>query len=293
MKKLFAAIATCAMTVACALTMTACTPAKPVKIIEVALSNEQYGVAVKKGDTELKTKIDEVLTALTGDGVEMDGKTVTFQSIYDAEIAATENEEWISIGAVKTKSTNRANEFVVVTNAEFAPFEYLVGNSFGGIDMQIAKIIANELNKELVVLHVPFENVPTTLTNNEADAALAGFTINPDRLVTMDFSIPYYNTTQYIAVAEDNDAFDGCTTEDDVIAVLKSLNGAKAGAATAQTGYFYLHGNEAFEFDGFSNIQTTAYPSIALAVKDLSNGKIQLVCGDKDTLTAAVKATNK
>ena len=293
MKKLFAAIAVCALTVACALTMTACAPTKQVKIIEIGLSNEQYGVAVKKGDVELKSKIDEVLTALTGDGVDINGKKVTFQSIYDAEIAATENEEWISIGAVKTKSTNRANEFVVVTNADFAPFEYMVGNSYGGIDMQIAKIIADQLNKELVVLHVAFESVATTLTNNDADAALAGFTINSDRLITMDFSIPYYNTTQYIAVAEDFDAFNDCKTEDDVVTVLSSLTGAKAGAATAQTGYFYLHGNESFEFDGFKNINTTAYPSIALAVKDLANGKIQLVCGDKDTLTAAVSEVNK
>ena len=66
MKKLFAAIAVCALTVACALTMTACAPTKQVKIIEIGLSNEQYGVAVKKGDVELKSKIDEILTAICG-----------------------------------------------------------------------------------------------------------------------------------------------------------------------------------------------------------------------------------
>ena len=40
-------------------------------------------------------------------------------------------------------------------------------------------------------------------------------------------------------------------------------------------------------------IYVKAYKSIAMAVQDLSNGKIKLVCGDKDTLTAAINAVNE
>lgn len=296
MKKLLAAALAATLLVTSAVAFAACTGAQKAKtkLISISLSNEQYGIAVKKGNTELLTQINGVLTELTGNGVTVNGETKTFSAIYDAEIAAQEKHELISIGTVKTTSTNRANEFVVATNAEFAPFEYMVGESFGGIDMQVAKIIADKLGKELVVRHMDFEAVIEEVASGKADAAMAGLTINDERKEAADFSVDYYNTTQYIAVKADDTRFDACEFEKDVIDVLKSLpNGTKAGAAKAQTGYFYLHGNEDFEFDGYENLDTTAYPSIALAVQDLANGKIELVCGDKDTLTAAVNAVNK
>ncbi len=292
MKKLFVGLATAALAAGMAFSLAACTKSQPVKIIEIDLSQEQYGVLIKKGDTEMKAAVDGVLEQLTGDGVTIDGKTVTFNSLYTAEMEAQENDELISIGNVKTASTNRANELVVATNAEFAPFEYMVGDSFGGIDMQVAKVIAHELGKELVILHMDFDPVFEAV-GNTADIGLAGITINEEREVKNDFSIPYYDTTQRIAVLASDTDFDNCKTEAEVVEVLKSLTGVTAGAATAQTGLYYLEGNESFEFDGYPNINTKQYSTIAMAVQDLANGKLKLVCGDKDVLAAAVKAINK
>lgn len=291
MKKFLGALAAAAMTVLMAVSLTAC-GGKQVKIIEIDLSTEQYGVAVKKGDTKMKEEVDGVLEKLKGDGVTVDGKTVTFNSLYTAEMEAQEKGELISIGEVKKQSTDRSKELVVATNAEFAPFEYMVGESFGGIDMQVAKIIAKELGKELVILHMSFE-VVLEAVGSSADIGMAGLTINEDRMKTVDFSAPYYDTTQRIAVLADDTDFDGCTDEASLVKALKELKGVTAGAAKAQTGYFFLVGNESFEFEGFENIQTKQYASIALAVQDLANGKLKLVCGDKDTLSAAVKAINK
>ena len=291
MKKLLTLLLTVATLALSVLGFTACSKNDGLKVIEVPLSSEQYGIAIKKGNTALKAKIDEVLSGLTGDGIEYGGKTVTFLSLYNAEKEADANGTPISIGSVKTTSSNRATELVVATNAEFAPFEYMVGDSFGGIDMQIAKILADKLELTLVISHMDFEAVLPAVDAGNADIGLAGLTISDERLETVDFSAPYYDTTQYIAVQKSNKDFDNCKTSDDVVAVLKSYpNGTKAGAASGQTGYLYLTGNEDLEFEGFSNLSVTTYSSIALAVQDLANGKVKLVCGDKDTLTAAVKA---
>ena len=293
MKKIITAVETAALCTACAISMAACSSSTNVKIIEISLSNEQYGVAIAKDNDSLKTQVNEVITALTGDGVTVGDKTVTFSTLYDAEKEAETSNTPISIGTVKKTSTNRDNELVVATNAEFAPFEYMVGDSFGGVDMQIAKILADQLGKELVVSHMAFEAVTTAVAQGTADIGLAALTISDERKETVDFSLPYYDTTQYIAVSVDNTDFDECKTEEDVVNVLKGLKNVKAGAAKAQTGYYYLNGNPDFEFDGFENITVTPYNTVALAVKDLSNGTIQLVCGDKDALNAAVKAINK
>lgn len=292
MKKFITALATAALCATCAISMTACS-SNQVKIIEISLSNEQYGVAIAKGNDELKEQVNTVIESLTGDGVTVDGKTVTFNTLYDAEKESEANGTPVSIGAVKKTSTDRSNELVVATNAEFAPFEYMVGESFGGVDMQIAKILADQLGKELVISHMDFEAVTSAVAQGTADIGLAGLTISEERKETVDFSLPYYDTTQYIAVASDNTDFDECKTEEDVVKVLKNLGNVKAGAAKAQTGYYYLHGNPDFEFEGFENLTVTPYNTIALAVQDLANGTVKVVCGDKDTLNAAVNAINK
>ena len=293
MKKMFAAVAAVVLTAAVAVSMAACGGGATVKIVEIDLSSEQYGVAIQKGNTELKEKIDEILERLTGDGIEVGGETVTFDSLYQAEMDALAANEQISIGEVKTSSSNRSEELVVATNAEFAPFEYQVGTSFGGIDMQVAKIIAESMNKTLVIKHMAFESVLQDVQSGDSDIAMAGLTINAERAQQGDFSEPYYDTTQRIAVAADNTAFDECETEEDVVNVLKSLTGVKAGAAKTQTGYYYLVGEESFEFEGYPNISTSAYPSVAAAVQDLANGAVSIVCADAVPLQAAVNAVNR
>ncbi len=294
MKKILAAAAAAVLAVVLAVSMVACgKTGAQVKIIDIDLSTEQYGVAIQKGNAELTEEINGVLAQLKGDGVEMNGETVTFDSLYQAEMDALEADEVISIGEVATSSSNRAEELVVATNAEFAPFEYRVGTSFGGIDMQVAKILADGMGKKLVILHMAFESVLQSVQTGESDIAIAGLTINAERAQQVDFSDPYYDTTQRIAVSADSTLFDACKTEEDVVAVLKSLKGVKAGAAKTQTGYYYLVGEESFEFDGYDNIETRAYPTVTAAVQDLANGTVSLVCADAVPLQAAVDAVNR
>lgn len=293
MKKFLIAALSALMVAVMAVSMAACGGTAGVKIIEIDLSTEQYGVAIQKGNTELAAEINDVLAQLLGDGVEVDGETVTFQSLYEAEMDALAAGEVISIGDVATSSSDREEELVVATNAEFAPFEYRVGTSFGGIDMQVAKILAEGMGKTLVIRHMAFESVLQSVQSGESDIALAGLTINEERAQQVDFSDPYYDTTQRIAVSADNTMFDDCKTEEDVVAVLKSLEGATAGAAKTQTGYYYLVGEASFEFEGYSNIATSAYPTVSAAVQDLVNGTIDLVCADAVPLQAAVNAVNR
>ena len=293
MKKFLIAALSALMVAVMAVSMAACGGTAGVKIIEIDLSTEQYGVAIQKGNTELAAEINDVLAQLLGDGVEVDGETVTFQSLYEAEMDALAAGEVISIGDVATSSSDREEELVVATNAEFAPFEYRVGTSFGGIDMQVAKILAEGMGKTLVIRHMAFESVLQSVQSGESYIALAGLTINEERAQQVDFSDPYYDTTQRIAVSADNTMFDECKTEEDVVAVLKSLEGAKAGAAKTQTGYYYLVGEASFEFEGYSNIATSAYPTVSAAVQDLVNGTIDLVCADAVPLQAAVNAVNR
>lgn len=49
------------------------------------------------------------------------------------------------------------DQLVVATNASFEPFEYVDGDSYKGIDMEIAALFAQELGKELVIENMDFD----------------------------------------------------------------------------------------------------------------------------------------
>ena len=51
-----------------------------------------------------------------------------------------------------------SNKLVMATNAAFPPYEYVEGSEITGIDPEIAKLIADDLGKELVIEDMAFEN---------------------------------------------------------------------------------------------------------------------------------------
>ena len=68
------------------------------------------------------------------------------------------------IGAdVATSAKGIENPLIVATNAEFEPFEYKVGGNFCGIDMEVAKLLADYLGKTLVVMDMDFDSVQSGL----------------------------------------------------------------------------------------------------------------------------------
>ena len=258
-----------------------------VKLVNVELTGEQYGYCVANGDSDLLSKVNTFLSQITSDG--------TLDTLYD-KYDSTKNANYSSItgiGAnVATSETGIANPLIVATNTDFDPFEYKNGNNFCGIDMEIAKLLADYLGKTLVIKDMDCDAVVTSVETGLCHIGMAGLTISDDRAETVSFSNPYYGTTQMIIVRADDTTFDGCTTKEQIEEKLTSLVGKKAGAQSGTTGFYYINGSEDFGFDGFSNIDMNAYDSAALAVTDLINGAIDFVVVDKDPAKAIIKKVN-
>ena len=285
MKKVVLAVIAALLASVLCFAIVGCASPENVKVIAVKLTDESYAYAVKEGNKELLDKVNEFMGKLkSSEGI--DG--VTLDSIVEKE----GNGKLGDIGSVQTVSKDRSKELVVSTNAEFAPFEYMDGSKLAGIDMHVAKMMAEYMGKTLVVLNMNFDASILAAADGSSDICMAGLTISEERDKTLDFSVEYYQATQKIAVKESDTTFDNCKTVEDVEKILKELTGKKAGAATAQTGYLYLVGDEGFGFTGFKNIDAKSYDSIGLAVKDLSNGKIDFVVADGTTLGLVVKGIN-
>jgi len=115
----------------------------------------------------------------------------------------------LSFGSLHPTELNEEEEnketLVVYTNAEFAPFEYVCNSEIVGIDIDICQRIADELDRELVVVNTSFDSIIGAIASGKGDIGASGFTITDERKEMVSFSIPYYDTTQYIVVPKGSD----------------------------------------------------------------------------------------
>ena len=68
-------------------------------------------------------------------------------------------------------------KLIVATDAAWPPFEYMEGENVVGVDLDIAKDIADGLGVELEIINVSFDSLSMYLENGEADLALAAITV--------------------------------------------------------------------------------------------------------------------
>ncbi len=285
MKKFLTILMTAILSVVCVFGLTACGAEQKIKLVSVDLSSEEYAFAVKKGDDALKSSVNQFFK----------DKEAEVTAIFNKYTADGVDLTEFGSSDIKTTPTGSDSELVVATNLDFAPFEYTNGNKIAGIDMEIAQLLATYLNKTLVVVHMDFEAVVSSVaTIDTYDIGIAGLTISPERLEEVDFSDAYFGATQTIVVKADDTTFDGLTTAEAVEAKLKTLTGdaAKCGGQKGTTSQFYINGSADFGFDGFSNLTFSAYSGASLAVNDMINGNIAFVVVDKTTANALVNTFN-
>ena len=178
----------------------------------------------------------------------------------------------------------------LATNAEFAPYEYKIGNKYYGIDMEIAKILAEELGMKLVISDMDFNAVVTSVQQGDADIGLSCLTITPVRQQSVTFSIPYEEgASQVLIVKNDNTAFDACTTTDQVLAVFAAMQSeVNIGVQKGTTGKDFVAGDDEIGFTGIPNAEASEFNNGALAVQDLKNGGVQYVVIDKAVANSLV-----
>ena len=145
MKKLIAIIMACLTAVACCFALTACGSKNVKGYAEYELTSESYAFLIKKGNSELVDSVNGVLDEIKASG-ELDS---IINSFFNGEATFTYTNP---VGEIPT---DHSQYFIVATNAYFPPFEYYDGDKLTGVDMQIASIIAQKLNKTLYESKVP------------------------------------------------------------------------------------------------------------------------------------------
>ena len=105
-----------------------------------------------------------------------------------------------------------SNKLVVGTSADFAPYEFHIledgKDKIVGFDMALAKAIADDMGKELVIKDMDFKSIMIELKSGSIDMAIAGLSPDEERLKVADFSDNYYLGGQSLMInVSDKDKF--------------------------------------------------------------------------------------
>ena len=163
------------------------------------------------------------------------------------------------------------------TNAEFPPFEFVTAegviDEFDGIDMVIAKNIAEVNGMKAVIENMEFDALLIALQNGQIDAVIAGMTVTEERAEAVDFTTPYYTATQVMIVPEGSEIKTAADMADKKIVVIQGYTGEQC---VQDLGYPY-----------------EAFKKGSEAILELLNGKCDVVVIDSATAAKYVADNEK
>ena len=162
-----------------------------------------------------------------------------------------------------------AKVYVVGTDAAYAPFESQ--NEKGeivGFDIEVVQAAAKKAGIEVKFVNTPWEGIFNALGQGDRDMVVSAVTITTERRQTMDFSEPYFDAQQLIAVKESSK-----------IAKFADLKKLKVGVQTGTTG------DEAVtKLMGKTSTNIKRFESTPLALKELESGGVDAVVADNGVI---------
>ncbi len=98
-------------------------------------------------------------------------------------------------------------KLILVTEAGFAPYEYYSNGEIVGVDIDIARKIAEKMNRELVIKDVAFDSIISEVKTGKSDIGAAGISFTDERQKEVDFTDSYIESKQVIIVNKDSNIF--------------------------------------------------------------------------------------
>jgi polar amino acid transport system substrate-binding protein len=131
------------------------------------------------------------------------GKTLAAAALLSLALTGCATDE----NSTETESGAKIIEegsLTVCTHLPYEPFQYNEDGKTVGFDVDMMDLVAEELGVEQKIFDTPFEGIQSgqALNTGKCDVAAAGMTITDERAEVIDFSEPYFDATQSLAVQE-------------------------------------------------------------------------------------------
>jgi polar amino acid transport system substrate-binding protein len=167
-----------------------------------------------------------------------------------------------------------AKTYVVGTDAAYAPFESQ--NEKGeivGFSIDLVNAVAAKAGLSVKFVNTPWEGIFNALAQGDRDLLISSITITPERKGTMDFTAPYFDARQLIAVKETS-----------TVVKFEDLKPLKVGVQTGTTGDEVVG-----KLLGKTSTSIKRFESTPLALKELEAGGVDAVVADNGVVVHYVK----
>jgi polar amino acid transport system substrate-binding protein len=146
-----------------------------------------------------------------------------------------------------------------------------------GFDVDVIDLVAKKLGVTQDIVDTPFEGIKSgaDLNSGKCDVAAAGMTITDARKQVLDFSDPYFDATQALAVPAGKP-----------YKTLADLKGKRLGVQGSTTGEDYVKKQVA---DNGLDIVVVSYKDLGSEQQALATGQIQAAVGDLPVWNEYVK----
>lgn len=168
----------------------------------------------------------------------------------------------------------QSRPLVVGSSATYPPFAYETpAGEIVGFDVDIIRAIAAKRGLTLRIVNTPFTGIFAALNNGDIDLIVSGVTINERRRQSYDFTLPYFEARQLIAVHRDSP-----------VRSLQDLAGRKVGVVTGSTGDDIA--SRAF---GKTSANIRRFDTTPLVIAELAAHGVDAAIGDNGVIAYRVQ----
>jgi len=167
------------------------------EIVEEIKTDESYGFAFSKENTSLRDGVNWALAEVIKDG--------SYNTIYAKWFGSEPLSMPAATSGVTAKpatiKTLGAGKIIVGSDTAFPPFENVEGGTTVGFDVDLMAAIAAKLGMTSEFKSYKFDALITGVqAGSEFDMVASAMTITEERKQSIDFSDPYINSNQSLAV---------------------------------------------------------------------------------------------
>ncbi len=162
---------------------------------------------------------------------------------------------------------------VVGSSATYAPFAFENSSrEVVGFDIDIVNAIAEKQGLKLRIVNTPFTSIFASLNNGDVDTVISGVTINDRRKQSFDFSQPYFDARQLIAVPQSSD-----------VKSLDDIKGKKVAVVSGSTADDVVS-----RLLGKTSPDIRRFESTPLIISELASGGVDAAIGDNGVIAYRV-----
>jgi polar amino acid transport system substrate-binding protein len=177
---------------------------------------------------------------------------------------------------VATFTTVEEGKILVGSDTAFPPFESMNGDVAEGFDVDLMNAIGEKLGYEVEFKTEIFDTLISTLqAGGKFDVIASGMTIKPERQELIDFSDPYYDSNQSIAMKKGS-----------VYNSEADLAGKKIGVQSGTTG-------EAWAKENVPTAELVPFKNATDAFAALAAGNVDAVVNDLPVTTELLKEDDR